>query len=106
MCVSPSEPQGTIGKPTHLLLLYLAIATGAPLPLQSLDPPFKGVTEGAGVLDEFFQFRRVSLSSGFIGGVDGPRVEFGDAVDVCVELLYTVVDGGDLEWVGKARRSV
>ena len=92
MCVNPSEPRGAIGESSHLLLLDLAIATGTPLPLQSLDPPFECVTEGTIVLDKLFHFRRVPLANGFIGGVDGPRVKVGNTVDVFVELLYTVMD--------------
>jgi len=102
----PLGTGGAIGNPTHLLRLDLTVTTSTSLPLQSLDPPLERVTERASLFHEFLQFRCGSLASGFIGGVDGPRVKLGNAVDVLVELFQTVLDGGNLRCVGNPRISV
>lgn len=95
--VNPYEPRGTANEPAHLLLFYLPIATGASLPLQSLDPPLERVTKRARIRDEVFQFCRDSLGSGLIGDINGPRVKFGNARDIVVKLLQAALDGGDLK---------
>lgn len=98
--------EATIDESVHLLFFDLSITARASLPLQGFDPPFQRVTECARIRDEVLQFRFISLNNGFIGGVDGPRVKFGNAGDVFVELPQAVLNGGDLESVGKPRVSV
>ena len=64
---------------TNLIFSDLTIAPGDSLPFESLNSQLDRIAERPRVFSELPQICQDFVTGGFIGGVAGPRMKFGNA---------------------------